>query len=305
MLEFAEGAQVTLKGPAVLEVRFGPQGNVVEEFDAAPQTFLRVLAASLPAPEHELLATKDLVLWLSAGKRVQLGEAGRVAVWGDYLNQDNVDDDSAWQVNPEFRPSLVPDAIGGLPAVRFAGESYMITTPFSTTDNATIVSVFQFQPQTIDEGKSGELINFNGPPNLVIERWWEGHLKASMFAGWTAEDGITEGCHIRGNPIPEHHPVVAAFIYNHAENRSSLYVNGELIGEDKADQPAALLSPKVIGKNHLRGPNTDFFTGDIAEALVFNRSLDRNEIQDLSKHFLQTYGITNDSPAIPIAGLVP
>jgi hypothetical protein len=215
------------------------------------------------------------------------------------LGEANSRDDSAWQVNPVHRPLWVADGMHGRPAIRFGGESYLITTPFATTDEVSIVLVFQYRPQQIEEGKSGQLINLNGPPNLVVERWWEGHLKGRHYGGWTI-DQVTNRSHaiagslMRAAPLPDFRPVVCGMVYDHSADHSAIYLNGHQVVESRASEPTAVTSSKVIGCNHLDGKNRDYFAGDISEILVFNGPLTPSDIQTVSGYFLDRYGIELD-----------
>ena len=87
----------------------------------------------------------------------------------------------------------------------------------------------------------------------------------------------------------EESPVVAAYVYSHSQNHSALSVNGTVIS---AAAPAAVASnsSKFVGASSSIG---DYFTGDLAEVLLFNSALSAEQVSQVSEDLAGKYGITN------------
>jgi len=264
----------------------------VTEFAAKPAGFIRLWRDRGQVPDEAvgLPVSRKLVLWLSADREARLDEAGRVVSWGDLLTEENIDDHTAWQVNPDRRPDWVENSIGGRPAVRFRGDSYMITSELATGNNVTIFLVFAYNEQHIREDYSGQIINFNGPPNLVVERWWEGNLRARMYAGWKKGKSL-RGCWLQSAPISVGRPIVCMYQYNYDEGRSQLTLNGVTTLEDRASFRASTSSPKILGRNRLTAKRDDYFAGDLAEVLVYDVALANNELSQITDYLMKRYQV--------------
>jgi hypothetical protein len=103
---------------------------------AVTNTVPDVTVASAPVP------TKGLELWLRAGYGVTAGATGKVTSWaveGSPLK--------ASATTAEESPSIAAAAINGKPAVRFDGQSNMLEVPMSidtkVSPELTVISVWQ------------------------------------------------------------------------------------------------------------------------------------------------------------------
>ena len=240
--------------------------------------------------------SSNLALWFDASRAVQLDSKNRVSSWGDLEYGDNVESQTAWQVAGFKRPYFQEDSIGGLPAIRFQGKTHLVTSPVATGDDLSVFIVFKCLPQEIEEGKAAMLINFNGPPNVVISRRYNNELLGRMYSG-RREDGVyRHGNWLAKEVLQDEVPTVVAFTYSYSENRSALFSEAELRVAGEASASAAITSPKYIGKH--RTPNKGFFHGDIAEILVFNTAFSDSDSQDLSLALMDKYGIDRPVEAL-------
>lgn len=276
-------------------------GNTEEFSDiaAAPKQFTRIdfsdgVSALDQAVSSALPEDRQLALWFDAARNVQTDEKNRVVSWSDLVFADNEAQENAWQVEPWKRPWLTEQGLNGQPSIRFKGKRHLVTAPLQTGDDVTVFVAFQARPHNLVEGRTAMLINFNGPPNLVLSRTQSNELIGRMYAGY--EDGETiHGTWLESQPeiIREMEPLVAAVVYGATTNRSELYANGALLAAGEANEPAAIYSPKFIGCH--RNGSRDFFDGDIAEILVFNSALTKEECAKISSALMDKYGIVADS----------
>ena len=118
-------------------VRLHPDGKL-ETLAAAQQALFpddiseegdTTTAEPLPESAHPPV-TENLVLWLAADGAVRTDERRRVSVWEDMLAGDNDKAQNAAQHIAGHQPELVPNSIGGKPALRFDGDDVLsLATP--------------------------------------------------------------------------------------------------------------------------------------------------------------------------------
>jgi hypothetical protein len=267
-------------------LRFGSDGNDVKLFAAKPQSFVRldfadptgvkdIATVSIPSDSHP-------ILWLDAARRLQLDDAGRVVSWGDTRPGDGASENNAWQVKARQRPRWIRDAINRRPAVRFDGSSYLVTTPISSGDNATIICVFRHGASR----EAGDILNLNGPPSLVLQT--RDHDLIGKIVSTTGSLSRAQGGLLKCPLLDDNAAVVAAYVYDRSENRSSMYLNGAPVAESQASASVAVRSPKFIGASSSR---ENFFNGDLCEILLFDSSLTPENCAQVSTDLMRKYGI--------------
>ena len=157
-------------------------------------------------------------------------------------------------------------AINGRAAIRFDGrKTFVSTTPLTTTDNQTIVAVFQYAPREdgSPEKPAGQILNYNGPPSRYLATTFQpgvlqiGHqlgprrpepttFSAKAYSGREGGFDVSTGW-LTSGPIGYQVPVVAVYVYDNARNRSSLFLNGVRMGDSSARTPVAINSRKAAG----------------------------------------------------------
>jgi len=289
---------------ATQALRISKQELDPQQFAAQPAAFsnptnLSAVAQNNVSPEVSLPANRGLTLWLEASQRIQVDSAGRLTCWGDISHGDNTVADNAWQLDVNSRPQWIPNEIAGRPAVRFNGSSCLVTSPLASGEDITVMCVFHGQPQDFPNRRAGQLINFNGPPSLILEQSWD-----NQFLGGVGLDPVQNLSGRLEVSLPsEERPIVCAYAYSSTTNRSALYVNGELVGKSLAPVSPAIFSTKFIGQ--ASGQNHGF-VGDIHEIMLFNSELSAEECIHISSDLMAKYGITQkDSEPRVLSGLVP
>lgn len=280
--------------------------NEVERLSARPSSFMHFSRYMNPVPIEDrpslkIPASSELVLWLDAARKLQLDDHSRVASWGDLCFGGNTLEDSAWQLDHERRPRWISDAIDGKPAVRFDGSSYLVTTPFLSGNDVTVICVFRGQPRDFPNRRAAQLLNLNGSSSLVLEHTRDNQCVGALVSDTQSEAQANSG-RVEGLLPTAGEPVVCAYLYSSSTNRSSLYLNSELVDESQAPYSPSIRSPKYIGRSN---EADDCFVGDICEILLFNSMLTPEQCIHISTDLMESYGIisTESEPRV-LSGLV-
>jgi hypothetical protein len=260
---------------------------------AKSEAFVRVSGFADPAGSNvssstSLASEGRLVLWLDAARQLQFDGGKKVVGWRNLASEKVESEGDAWQIDAKLRPSWVPQAVGTHPAIRFDGSSYLVTAPIASGSDVTIVCVFKPQRNQLSNRKLAQIVNLNGPPNLVFGvasgKQVLGTLTSTIVGSDPAQADWLK------SSLPETDgAVVAAYVYNHALNKSSLYVNAKLVGEARASLTADANSPKFVG---ISNSAEDAFVGDVGELLVFDSGLSNGQCIKISTELMSKYGLT-------------
>jgi hypothetical protein len=261
------------------------------------------------------LTPNDLALWLSADIAVITDEQHRVPCWPDIVYGENVSAEDAIQANGRARPRLIENAIHGMPAVRFDGESdFLLTTPLETTDNQTVLLVCQFSQTAFDKKRiwGGQIVNYDGPPNrylsttlepgvlqigepLLAHEFKPSLLTSQVFAGFIGSATVEAG-RVDAHQIGADVPVVVAYRYDFANKVAEMWINGRSSGTALAFAPQEITSRKIIGRHAWMQL---FFRGDLAELLIYNKALSADELNATTAYLAEKYSIAIEPPADP------
>jgi hypothetical protein len=253
---------------------------------------------------------EQLALWLAADASVSSDQRNRVISWRDIVYADNRSAEDAIQADESARPTLVKDALNGRPAVRFDGNSdFLLTTPLQTTDDQTVLLVSQFSPGAFGKERrwGGQIINYDGPPSrylsdtlepgvlqigepLLEEQFQPSLLTGQVFAGFVGSTTVEAG-RIDAAAIGPDSPVVLSYVYDYSQGRAELRINGRSYGEARAFAPQAITSRKIIGRHAWM---QNFFHGDLAELMIYNKALSPSELSDVTKYLAEKYAIPLD-----------
>ncbi|NQU20010.1 MAG: hypothetical protein HQ567_01910, partial [Candidatus Nealsonbacteria bacterium] len=208
-----------------------------------------------------------LLYHLDAAESVTMDGSDMVSAWGD---QGDAGNDFS-QTDPSVQPLWVSSAIGGLPAIRFAGGSsnqeLLLNTP---TEPQTFFAV---TAATQGGGLRGIWGSENGDKGVRLQD-----------NNWYRSDGHNSD----GNDFANGDP-------------NGVRVNGAITGAYTVGEPHII--------NELRGPNFNATTfnvtsigeyfannrdygGDVAELMAFDRILTDDELNDVGGYLADKYGIT-------------
>jgi hypothetical protein len=260
-----------------------------------------------------LVVDRNVAFWLRAAHGVQTDKNGRVVAWQDLSVAHNRIANDAFQPDAKSRPRLLDAGIGGRPTVRFNGlTAHLTTTPMTTTDDQSIVAVFQYLPPRAGERIGGQIVNYNGPPSRYLPdiqspgvlqlgekiRVADGpymSVSAKAFVGKDARGTDVSAGVVVSESLGQLRPRVVAYTYNHSENAATLYVDGKQVSVATAPTRVAVTSRKVIGKHGIF--DQWYFHGDLSELVIFNTALSQTEVGQLSRQLMDFYGMsTDDTP---------
>lgn len=270
--------------------------------------FVRRIVPRLSGDELPALPVTDqLALWLAADVLVKTDDAERVIAWRDIAAGDNQTEEDAWQHDVTSRPLLVRNALGGLPAVRFDGQStYLVTTPLKSTEDQTLHIVFSRREAKTPVGFMRQLINYNGPPFALAgyddsfrvlqidDSEAPGRLWVRYFAGVEADNRIFNvGSTSTRDIVSANRPHLLTYRYATDANQSQLWLDGQLQSQDGAPPFRDYLSRKVLGRHPQQ---QSFFDGDLGEVLIFNGALTDEENQAVMNYLQDKYSIKSPAP---------
>ena len=231
-----------------------------------------------------VLPTANLRLWLKADAVVD----GAVNFWPDQSGHGN----HATQTANSQRPQVVAHAFNGRPAVRFDGTASNVLNLPAVMNGAGEGDVFIVQRVT-------------PYPNSGTDGFWRFGTAGYVAAAYPAGDG-----HIRddfGSDTSHdigslNQPLDQPHLYE-AVSRSNEWtarVNGVVQYTTNANNVAwnASMSLGYGGNNYYEG-GSRYFSGDIAEVLVFDRVLSNEEREVVNDYLNAAYDFVPAAPPTP------
>jgi hypothetical protein len=261
-----------------------------------------------------LTVDRKLVLWLRAAHGVQTDKKNRVVAWQDLAVGPNRISNDAFQSDASARPQYILDGPQGHPTIRFNGAStYLTTTPVTTTNDQTIVAVFQYaEPAPSGPRVGGQIVNYNGPPSrflpdmhnpgvlqlgekIEVRNGAPFSIAGKAFVGRDSRGSDVSAGIVTSKSLGCTHPNIVAYVYDNSQNAAVLYVNGQVAAESSAPTSVAVTSRKVIGKHGIF--DQWYFRGDLSELIIFNSALRQAEVNTVSRQLMKFYGIPEQSDA--------
>lgn len=238
------------------------QRNNLKRLQTENQNRQQELAQAKPNPQVD--TETGIILHLRADEDVVIDGQGRVSAWYDQSPQQH----HATQVSPAAQPTWTENGINGQPTVHFSGAKQFMTLAGQVfkTNKWTIFAVVN------DQGHKGH--------RAIISNWngAVGNAGTSLFLGTTAANGVRlSDDFVLGDALqrPNEHFVLTAVAAN---NNTQLFQDGILIGQKRRKLSKRNLTTEyVIGQQG--NINGEFWHGDIAEILVYNRALNDTERQ--------------------------
>ena len=215
------------------------------------------------------------IVHLRADSLVSLSEQQRALSWS------SVTGDAVFRADTSVvAPLLVPDAMNGQPALRFANDGHFIgPSVFPTGEDYTLYVVMRW-----DGG--------NASNNLVSGR------SHALYLGNSPYPRVLHGANFGQQAIstvPVSGPTVIRVTYQASSGIARIGINNVL--GDEAVVPSNTDAALFIGS--YAGGN--WFWGDIAEVILYDRSLDSAERVTLEEEIHQRYAIERaPDPAPPV-----
>ena len=259
------------------------QQSVVEQdaHNEAVSEILPVLQA-LRQPEETpisgLAEMDDCVLYLDAGRDVEIGAEGTVVSWRDQSRHGH----HAAQPVRDAQPTLLAAGIAGRPTVSFDGRRQFLHLQGSLLphDDCTIIAV------VTDRGAGGHrelLSNWSGR---------DGNSTSSLFVGLTADHAVRFSDAISGVGVIQDRQRPFLLTAVNGDAGATLYQGGRTVVSQSQRLPARRLdTPWVIGQQgNIDG---EYWQGDVALLLVFRRQLSEAELHGLWNVVTERYGLAS------------
>jgi hypothetical protein len=237
-----------------------------------------------------------MLLWLKADAGVTLDGSGKVQEWADQSGSLN----HAAQSTSGQRPEVVSNAVGGKPSLKFyGGRNLRLPTGFADFTDGISFYVLMKSPAAQAWERYISFSSTSGGADLMeMFRVDATDDIAAMFSDATTSSGVE---------FPDANPPSSLFsatgvTFNPSSDTASLYKDGVL-----TDTETSTINPRVFARSHNyigTGWIGHHMQGEIAEVLVFNRSLSQTEVAQLSLYFGERYSmpVQTSAPTITPAG---
>ncbi len=226
-----------------------------------------------------------LAWWLRADAGVQADANGAVAVWGDQSGLGL----NATQAEAGRQPLLVPNALNDKPALRFDGTNKTLLTGAATLNNDNTVIVVASLGKT--------------PPKTLVLPSLFSYVDAKGSEAGGARLGVA--IHVDQRVLVSLHYVGTDY-WNHGDlaftptkpvimmsrrngGKADVFINGALL--NTKDAPGEMTAVPRFFRLGQRGTEPVFFSGDIAEVLVFNTALSESDRAIVEKYLTTKYAV--------------
>jgi probable HAF family extracellular repeat protein len=225
----------------------------------------------------------NLALWLKADAGLlQGGTNTPVSLWADQSGNGN----HATQPTGTSQPLWIPGAIGDRPVVRFNGTNSYLSLPGSTMTGTTGAEAFVVLKVAVD------------PPSVPCGLWYFGlQNNAAEFYpdtsgaiyetfGFSAPGGVSYALGVPSQPLTQYH----VYQVSSQTNNWAAWINGVLLYQTINNTYAYCATPVLGGNMTVFG--SYYFAGDIAEVLIFNRTLTVDEKETVGAYLASKYGLS-------------
>jgi hypothetical protein len=237
-----------------------------------------------------------MLLWLKADTGVTLDGSGKVQEWADQSGSLN----HAAQSTSGQRPEVVSNAVGGKPSLKFyGGRNLRLPTGFADFTDGVSFYVLMKSPAAQAWERYISFSSTSGGADLMeMFRVDATDDIAAMFSDATTSSGVE---------FPDVNPPSSLFsatgvTFNPSNDTVTLYKDGVL-----TDTETSTINPRVFARSHNyigTGWIGHYMQGEIAEVLVFNRSLSQTEVAQLSLYLNERYStpVQTSAPIITPPG---
>jgi hypothetical protein len=299
-------AAVDLRGWGLSDDRDEPFRWVVEAFVLEPNAFRTVFASGKDRQPAEATAVNPallpgLRLWLRADQ-VNPDDPAQVRRQGGNTfvrrwNNRIAGGVPATASGPSAEPLWMASGPGGLPTLRFDGANDRLLLPrILATNDFCLVAVFRTsQSHEIDpEGTAG--VGGTGGQHYLFGAQHGGDANGGSGLS-VGSNGVSVYEHgsgympalAVGHLAPGTTPAVVAV--NYRNRRPTLFLQGVRVSEGLTSPRSQVTAPVEIGAGAYGA-----FAGDLAEVLLFDRSLEETELGGLQKHLADRHRLVLAQP---------
>jgi len=300
------------------EPAFGPvrvsfaAGHGITDLASLPNPFTAVewQYTLNPSAPLTLAVTRGLAMRLEAGVGVTADGDGKVSEW---LDQSGRKHHAKQNADPERRPTLVTGATAtGASALRFDGGDDLLTIDGQVLTNTDFTIFAAVNATPTGAGHRNLFGNWSAA---------QGRFGDSVFVGLTAYQADTDSARVRftdaignaGTATAVSAHFVLDFVTDGSlpgfaevtQNGRSIYTGGVLGGRNLASDPER--GPYTIGVQGDPDHGTsagEYWPGDIAAVLVYNRALSSSERLSVRRYLSESY-VAKDVTAPRVASTDP
>lgn len=234
-------------------------------------------SASLSSSDASLPVTDSLILWLDAtdASTITKDVSERVSQWDDKSSEGN----DVTQGTTIEQPAFTASAIGGKPALRFAGNDFLVSAAYNSgtisQPNTAFVVI-----NTVSASSNDKLFDgIDGSNRHVIQVIGSGDPDdMHLFAGIVISTG--------GGATPLDTDLVISGIFNGAS--SELFVNGT--SEASGNAGSQSMAGIVVGSAFSQ-TGVDSYDGYIGELLMYDKLLSTSERQAVESYLTTKWNI--------------
>lgn len=273
---------------------FGRNYRVTARFGTSSSAPSQICTAATVPLGVEPLPVADIAYWLKPDGGVIVDGQGKVLVAGDASPSGL----PAFAPNGQSRPTLISNALNGLPVYRFSGIGEFLTVApgLASFPNGLTAFVVAKPGGPVSWQRFFDFGNGPASDNILLARQSTDDIIAYQVYGNFQSPAAT---HV----FAPGYLTGTASIYtvNHGLTTARVYRNGELKGEAAANPiSSATRTLNYIGKSNWNDPH---YLGDIAEIILFSKSLSGSEQAAVQKYLnlkYACYGSSNPggTPAI-------
>lgn len=229
-------------------------------------------------------STSGLSMWLEPTLDESLEDVQReddmgISIWKD-INPQTSNKISATQDDSTKRPLYIRSCLNNLPCLRFDGvdDYFDFDGRFLANSNFTIFVVESRRKAATGYFISGQ----DWAVNKVLHLGYEDDRRVKFLYGdpFYVEDAVPA----YSSPVTRLHTIGFNYV-----NGKTYEINSQSIGDGSAStQPLESYEQATIG----RFLSFDYYGGDIAEIVIFNKSLKASEIREIENYLAKKWKIT-------------
>ncbi len=264
-------------------------------------------------------SVKNMVLWIESTSdesftSTEADNGLTISNWYDINPQSSTQADFS-QATAANKPTYTLDVLNGLPAIRFDGTNDVMTATTSSFSNITTGQVTVFAvvklpttlaAQTIISKRTGG----GGAANLQLNTTaatatgWQFCDSISIGTGQTCTNGYTNGS---GASVVAGNSYILSVIYtgNSASSTTStlsggisFFQNGSLLTQATTTGTTSQSATDSLSIGASSGTAAGFFGGYIAEIIVYDRSIKKEERQAVEQYLGKKWKISTTTASI-------
>lgn len=252
---------------------------------------MRILSAQNVTRSSPVLSLRGLVGWYETSLDSSISQSEKndkkpVSIWADNNPHSSFKNNVIQLEKNDYKPRYIENAINGLPALRFDGlDDFMkISSLKLYSDTLTIFMV----------GKRNSYSHYQGVMSGVNSSTNSDMESGSLVVFYDQNNFSTIASSQSYSSIPHpgnNTPYIVSTIFNGKKNVN--YINGS-IGTNVKGSIQFNIDRFYIGSRVENGKPTNYFNGDIAEIIIYNRALANDERKSVEEYLSRKYTIKID-----------